>query len=172
MPKSMAPMEMRFAERPVRTIMPKAKSAAKGMVTAAMKVMRGSPSMTSSTSVTRVMPAITTCQTVWVVLSMSVGAVVERLDVHAGRQQASVVEVVDFFLEAFESGERFFVFLEQDDADDDVVLLVGADLTEARLEAFSYFGDVSDRDRGAVLFSDDDCCDVGCRCVPVRWRGR
>ena len=80
------------------------------------------------------------------------GSIVERFDVHARGQQASVVQVVDFFLETFESRERFFVFLEQDDADDDVVLLVGADLTEARLESFSYFGDVSDRD-GAPFFS-------------------
>ncbi len=90
-----------------------------------------------------------------------VGAVVERFDVHARRQQASVVQSVDFFLEAVEGGKRFFVFLEQDDADDDVVLLVGADLTEARLESFSYFGDVGDGDGSAVLFSYDDCCDVG-----------
>ena len=72
MPKSMAPMEMRLAERPVSTIMPKAKSTAKGIVTAAMKVMRRSPSMDSSTSVTSTRPVMMTSRTVWVVRSISV----------------------------------------------------------------------------------------------------
>jgi hypothetical protein len=43
MPKSMAPMEMRLAELPSITIKLKAKSRAKGMVRAAMVVMRTSP---------------------------------------------------------------------------------------------------------------------------------
>ena len=70
MPKSMAPIEIRLADCPVSTIIEKAKSTAKGMVAAAMKLMRKSPSMEINTRVTRNRPVKTTWRTVRVVVLM------------------------------------------------------------------------------------------------------
>ena len=67
MPKSTAPSEIRFAERPVSTSKEKAKSNEQGIVNAAIKEIRTSPRKTSNSSVTRVSPSSTTCRTVVVV---------------------------------------------------------------------------------------------------------
>ena len=77
-----------------------------------------------------------------------------------GGSRLPVLRSAIFSLRAFEGGQGLFFLLQEDDAEDDVVLLVAADLAEARLEAFADFGDVADSDGRAVLFRDDDGADV------------
>lgn len=64
MPKSIAPIEIRLAECPVRAIIENANSTANGIVAAAIRVVRRSPSITSRISVTRKKPVRMTCLTV------------------------------------------------------------------------------------------------------------
>ena len=106
MPKSIAPIEIRFAEWFVSTIIANANSTAKGIVIAAINVRRRSPSMLSSTSVTRINPVMMMCRTVCVVVSIRLGAVVNRLDLHARRQQVAGIQIVDLLAQMPASAGR------------------------------------------------------------------
>src|SRR4029077_10358267 len=84
-----------------------------------------------------------------------VSAVIERDKVHAVRKQATV-ERFHFLCEFAKSGERLFAALEQDDAFYSVVVMIDADLPEARLESFVNIGHLTEGDGNTVAFGKND----------------
>ena len=160
MPKSMAPMEIRFAERPVSTIMEKENSTANGMVAAAMSVVRRSPSMSSRMSVTSTRPVMMTCFTVCVCELDEPAPVVDRAQVHPRRQQRTGIQRVDLLLQGIERRQAFFVLAQQHNGLHDIALVVAADLAKPRLKAFMHVGDVAHQHRCAVLFCDHHVAEI------------
>ncbi len=60
-----------------------------------------------------------------------------------GGSRLPVLRAWIFCLEAGERGQGFSAFLQQDDAFDDVGILVASDFAEARLMAFADRGDIA-----------------------------
>ena len=69
MPKSMAPIDKRFADSPLSTRMTTANRSAKGMVADTISALRRSPRNSHWIRKIRVTPITMLCSTVWVVMS-------------------------------------------------------------------------------------------------------
>ena len=69
MPKSMAPIDSRFADSPLSTRMTTANSSAKGMVAETISALRRSPRNSHWIRNTKQTPITMLCSTVWVVTS-------------------------------------------------------------------------------------------------------
>ena len=87
-PKSIAPTDSRLADSPRSTRMMTAKNSANGIVAPTISALRRSPRNTHCSSTIRRMPTTMLCSTVWVVMLDQLLAVVDPLDLHAGRQNA------------------------------------------------------------------------------------
>ena len=95
MPKSTAPSEMRFAGVPVATRPQNAMSSASGMLSAVMSAAARVPRKSRSTMDTSTMPTSEVLQHRVRRELHEVAAVVVRHDVHPGRQDVIVADVVD-----------------------------------------------------------------------------
>ena len=71
MPKSMAPIDSKFADSPLSTRMTTANSRAKGMVAETISALRRSPRNSHWIRNTKQTPITMLCSTVWVVTSTS-----------------------------------------------------------------------------------------------------
>ena len=80
-----------------------------------------------------------------------VAAVVDALDVHAGRQQAAGVDSLDLALDALDRRARLGAAAHQHDALHDVVVVVAAGDAESGLVADADGRDVADVDRHALV---------------------
>ena len=94
-----------------------------------------------------------------------IGAVVDGTDVHAGRQQIPMVQVVDLLVKGGKRGEGFCALLQQHDCLHNIGVVVVAevaapDLAEARLMTFLDVRHVAQQDRNSIPFGHDDIAHV------------
>ena len=94
MPRSIAPTDSRLADSPRSTVMITARNSATGMVAATISAQRRSPRNTHWIRKISAMPNSMLCSTVLHRDRDQVAAVVERLDVHAGRQAAVGIDAL------------------------------------------------------------------------------
>ncbi len=92
-----------------------------------------------------------------------VPAVVVGLDVHAGRQDAILPDVIDLRVDALEGRLRLAAVAHEDDALHHVGVVVVAHDAEPRREADVDVGHVPDAHRGALLGRHHDVLDVALR---------
>ena len=89
-----------------------------------------------------------------------IAAVVERHDLDAGRQAAVAVDALDRRRNPPHDIHRALEFLHQDDAGNDVGLVVAPGDPQARGETDLHLGHVRQKDRHAALLQQDDVADV------------
>ena len=89
-----------------------------------------------------------------------IAAVVERLDVHPGRQRTVGIDTLDGGADALHHLHRAFELLHQHDAGDDVGGVVAARDTKLRHEADLNLRHIRQQDRHAALLGQDDVADV------------
>ena len=89
------------------------------------------------------MPTSMLCSTVLGGDVDQVAAVVDLLDLHARRQDAGGVDLLHLGFDALDGGHALFAAPHQDDALDDVVVVVLAGDAQARLVAHRHVGDVA-----------------------------
>ncbi len=89
-----------------------------------------------------------------------IAAIVERLDLHAGRQRAVGVDAFDGGAHALHHLHRAFELLHQHDAGDDVRGVVAARDAQPGHEADLDLGDVRQQYRNAALLGEHDVADV------------
>ena len=88
------------------------------------------------------------------------GAVVDLFQVHAGWQDVVVVDTIDFGLDALQRRQAFLAAPHQDDALNDVVVVVLADDAQARQVAHLHRGDIAHQHRFAIVGRDHRVADV------------
>jgi hypothetical protein len=138
MPKSTAPREIRLAAVPLATMPVKAKSSASGMLIAVMSAARTLPRNSHSTmrhenhADQQVLHHGVRGQL------HQVGAVVDRLDVDAGRQHAILRNVVHAIVNAPDGLQRIAAVAHEHDALNHVGLVVAPDDAQARRSAHAY----------------------------------
>ena len=135
MPKSMAPIDSRFADSPLSTRMTTANSSAKGMVAETISALRRLPR--NSHWIRKI-----SVDAHHHVVQHGVGgdvdqraAVVDALDADAGRQDAGAVDLLDLGQHAGQGRQGLRAAPHQHDALDDVVVVVLAGDAEPRLVA-------------------------------------
>src|SRR5207237_10392227 len=79
-----------------------------------------------------------------------VAAIVEAVDTHARRQDTRCVELLDLLFNTADRRQALLAAPHQHDSLDDVVLLVAAGNSEARLVADDDLGDIAHKNRSAV----------------------
>lgn len=79
-----------------------------------------------------------------------VAAIIDALDPHAGRQNLQLVDPFDFRFHPPDRRQALLAAAHQDDALDDIVVVVPAGDTEPRLVADGDVGNVADADRIAI----------------------
>src|SRR5260370_10036888 len=87
-------------------------------------------------------------------------AVVVRLDVHPGRQNVVLADVLEALVDAFQGLRRLGAVTHQNDSLNDVRILVEADNAKTRCEADVDIGNVFDTYRSSLLLCDDAFLDV------------
>src|SRR5215475_11432415 len=122
MPKSIAPMEMRFADSPRSTIMMKVNRSERGMVSATTREARQSPRKASRIKATRTIPSTRVRVGMRGDLDQ-ISAVIVRDDTHA-LGEYPVVELLDLLPHALKGRQRLLSTPHQHDALDNIVLLI------------------------------------------------
>ena len=149
MPKSTAPIEMRFAGVPVATIPQNAARSASGMLSAVMSAARPCPEEEDEDDRHEHHADDDVLEDRVRRERDEVAAVVVRDDLHAGRQEVVRPDELDALVDALQRRRRLAAVAHQHGALDDVVVVVVADDAEPRRVADLDGRDVAHADRDA-----------------------
>ena len=87
-------------------------------------------------------------------------AVVERLDLHARRQQVAVVQVRNFLLQRTQRGQGLLILLQQYDPLHHVAVVVASHTTHRRLKALAHRSNIAHQDGNIIPLCHHDRFDI------------